>query len=121
MRKESGRPRRVGALMQRELADLIRNTLHDAEAAKANVTGVDTAPDLSHAKVYVTHLRGRARAKPVLDALNAAAGFLRRELARRLKLRSVPELRFHYDDSIERGIELSRLIERARSSDRGDE
>jgi len=124
MRKHSsraspgGRSRRIAALLKRELASLIQRELNDPRTAKVTLTGVDVAPDLSHAKVYVTHLAGREHAREIVAALNNADGFLRRCLAGRIKLRAVPELRFLYDESVERGMAISALIDRARAQDR---
>jgi ribosome-binding factor A len=123
MRKHSsrtspgGRSRRIAALLKRELATLIQVELNDPRTSKATLTGVDVAPDLSHAKVYVTHLAGKEHEREIVKALNKAEGFLRRRLAARIKLRVVPELRFLYDESVERGIAMSVLIDRARAQD----
>lgn len=117
MRKESNRPRRVAELIRRELASMIR-TLDDARTHQATITYVDVSPDLKSARVYFTLLAGAAGAEPVLDAFKRAASHLRRDLARRVSLRVVPELRFHFDESIERGDRLSRLIDKALYEDR---
>jgi len=76
------------------------------------------AADLLHAKVFYTHLAGRAEHEEAERALQHTAGFLRSELARRLSLYSVPQLHFAYDASIESGMELSRLIDDAVAADR---
>jgi ribosome-binding factor A len=82
------------------------------------ITAVEVSPDLSHAKVFVTHLAGSEHGGEVVQALQRTAGFLRTELGRRMKLYSVPQLHFAYDDSIESGMRLSRLIDDAVASDR---
>lgn len=117
MRKETGRTRRIAELLQRELAVLIPRELGDPRLSQLTLTGVDVAPDLSHAKVYITQLSGVANAPATLAVLNRAAGFLRHALRGRLDLRIIPELRFLYDESVERGAEISRLLERARTGD----
>ena len=94
MRKETGRTRRIAELLQRELAVLIPRELGDPRLAQLTLTGVDVAPDLSHAKVYITQLSGVANAPATLAVLNGAAGFLRHALRSRLDLRIIPELRF---------------------------
>ncbi|MDA8364656.1 MAG: 30S ribosome-binding factor RbfA [Gammaproteobacteria bacterium] len=119
MRKQTGRTRRVAELLQRELAVLIPRELSDPRLSQMTLTGVDVAPDLSHAKVYITQLSGAANAPATLAMLNGAAGFLRHILRGRLELRVIPELRFLYDESVERGAEISRLIESARAADGG--
>ena len=73
--------------------------------------------DLSHAKIFVTHLAGREHADEAVKALQHTAGFLRSALARRLSLYSVPALHFAYDDSIETGMKLSQLIDDAVAAD----
>ncbi|MDH4134794.1 MAG: 30S ribosome-binding factor RbfA [Gammaproteobacteria bacterium] len=115
MRKESGRTRKIGELIQRELAGLIAREMNDPRVAQVTITSVDVAPDLSHAKVYITHLAGEAEAKPVLAALKHAAGFLRHALRERVILRHTPELRFVYDVSVEQGDAIERLLAKARA------
>ena len=112
-----GRTRRIAALLKRELAQLIQQELNDSRVTKTTITAMDVAPDLSHAKVYVTHLSGVAHAHEIVGILNKAGGFLRRELAHRIELRTIPQLRFLYDESVERGVALSNLIDRARAED----
>jgi len=115
MRKDTGRTRKIGELIQRELAVLIPREVGDPRVAHATLTSVDVAPDLSNAKVYVTHLGGEAPARTAVAALNHAAGFLRHHLRERVVLRHVPELRFLYDESIERGDTIERLLAKARA------
>lgn len=119
MRKDTGRTRKIGELLQRELAGLIPRAVQDPRVGPLTVTAVDVAPDLSHAKVYITQLTGRAQGAETVKALNHAAGFLRNALRERVTLRAIPALRFHYDESVERGDEISRLIAKARSEDSG--
>ena len=121
MKKHSPRPQRVGDQIQRELAELLRLQIKDPRIGMVTVTAVDVAPDLSHAKIFVTHLGGSEQATAIVSALQHTAGYLRRELSHRLKLYSVPELRFFYDDSIESGIRLSKLIDDAVASDQKPE
>jgi len=105
-----GRPQKVADQIQRELAGVIRRDLQDPRLALVTLTAVDAAPDLSHAVVYFTCL-DRAQAEAAGRALGKAAGFLRSQLARRIKLYTTPELRFKYDESVERGAHLSQLID----------
>jgi ribosome-binding factor A len=113
MHKISNRPLRVAELIKRELAILVPQVLDDPRAHQATFTHVDVSPDLKSARVYFTSLAGSAGAAPVLQMFSHAAGHLRRELAGRVALRVVPELRFYFDASIERGDRLTQLIERA--------
>ena len=78
------------------------------------ITSVDVSPDLSHAKVFFT-LFEKDKLEDTLAGLTRSAGFLRSELARRIKLYTTPQLRFEYDESVERGDRLSRLIDAALS------
>ena len=76
------------------------------------ITSVDVSPDLSHAKVFFT-LLDQQKLKETSEGLKRSAGFLRSQLARRMKLYTTPELRFVFDESVERGDRLSRLIDAA--------
>ena len=105
-----GRPQKVADLIQRELSDLLRRELRDPHVGMVTLTSVDVSPDLSHAKVFFTLLDAE-RKDATAHALQRAAGFLRSQLAHRMKLYTTPELRFAYDESIERGDRLSRLID----------
>lgn len=113
MAKEYSRTRRVGEQMQRELAALIQREIKDPRLGMVTVSGVEVARDYSVAKVFVTVLGGDADVATALDILNAAAGFLRHELGQRMRLRTVPHLKFLFDESIKRGSDLSRLIDEA--------
>jgi len=108
-----GRPQKIADQIQRELSEVIRRDLRDRRLALVTLTSVDAAPDLSHAVVYFTCL-DRAQAEPALQALGKAAGFLRSTLAKRIKLYTTPQLRFKYDESVERGAHLSQLIDSVR-------
>lgn len=118
MKKHSPRPQRVGDQIQRELAELLRVHVKDPRIGMITVTGVDVSPDLQNAKVFFTHLAGVEHAPATIEALQHSAGYLRSELAHRLKLYTVPHLYFHYDDSIESGLRLSKLIDEAVEEDR---
>lgn len=107
-----GRPRKVADLIQRELSDLLRREVRDPRVGMVTITAVDVSPDLSHAKVFFTLLQPER--KPETEkALQRAAGYLRSQIAHRIKLYTTPELRFVYDESIERGDHLSQLIDKA--------
>ncbi len=118
MKKHSQRAQRVGDQIQRELAPLLREDVKDPRVGRITVTSVEVSADLSHAKVFFTHLAGREHAEEAVQALQHTAGYLRRELSHRLQLYSVPQLHFVYDDSIEAGMRLSQLIDDAVASDR---
>lgn len=120
MAKQYSRTQRVADQMQRELAILIQREVRDPRLGMVTITAVDVSRDLAHGKVYFT-LLGKDSDEDVAqnrEILNEVAGFLRMQLGRVMKLRSVPQLHFHYDESIRRGVHLSSLIERAVAEDR---
>lgn len=104
---------RIADQIQRELAELVRLELRDPRVKLVTLTGVELSRDQSHAKVYFTTLGPAEDASACGEGLSRAAGFLRAGLAHRLSTRTVPELHFAYDESIERGVKLSRLIDEA--------
>lgn len=118
MPKEFSRTRRVGEQMQRELAQLIQQEIHDPRLGMVTVSAVKVTRDLSLARVYITVLGEDADPAQSLKVLSGASGFLRHELARRMVIRSVPELRFQFDESVVRGREISSLIDEALAEDR---
>ena len=107
--RSSGRPQKLGDLIQRELSELVQRELRDPRVGMITLTGVDVSPDFSHAKVFFTCL-SREHLQDATEGLKRASGFLRSQLAKRIKLYTTPELRFEYDESVERGDRLSRLI-----------
>ena len=119
MMKAFPRTRRVGEQIRRELAELIRDELRDPRLALVSMTSVEVSRDLGHAKVFITVMgeNDEDKIKQNVRVLNDAAGYLRMLLGKAMKLRSVPQLHFHYDESITRGVRLSALIERAVSED----
>ena len=112
MKKKSGRPQKLGDLIQREISELVQRELRDPRVGMITITSVDVSPDLSHAKVFYTTL-DPAHVEEAAQGLKRAAGFLRSQLAKRNKMNTTPELRFAYDESVERGDRLSRLIDAA--------
>jgi ribosome-binding factor A len=105
---------RIADQIQRELAEVIRTELRDPRVGvMVTLTGVEVSPDGSHAKVFFTALGGEPAVRDAGEGLQSAAGFLRKELAHRLSTRTVPELHFAFDESVERGVRLSRLIDEA--------
>jgi ribosome-binding factor A len=121
MAKEFSRTQRIGDQMQRELALLIQREIKDPRLGLITITAVDVSRDLSHAKIFITIMGqddDQEAIKGNLRILNDAAGFLRMQLGKSMKLRTVPQLHCNYDASIRRGGELSSLIERAVAEDR---
>lgn len=116
MGRRAGRAQKVGDQIQRELSDVLQRELRDPGVGLVTLTAVDMSPDCAYATVYFSCLEA-ARAPEAKAALERAAGFLRSQLARRMRLRETPQLRFVYDESIERGDRLARLIESVRPRD----
>lgn len=118
--REFKRTDRVADQLQQELAVLIQREVKDPRLGMVTVSGVTVSRDLGYADVYITLLGDNEaeRIKENLAVLKRAAGFLRSQIARRIKLRHVPDLRFHYDESVVRGQRLSSLIDEAVASDR---
>jgi ribosome-binding factor A len=105
-----GRPQKIADLMQRELSELLQREVRDPRVGMVTLTSVDVSPDLSHAKVFFTILNSEKKDETT-KGLQRAASFLRSQLSRRLSMYTTPELRFVYDESVERGDRLSRLID----------
>jgi len=115
--RDNSRGRRIADQIQRLLAELIQTEVRDPRLGMVTITAVEVTHELEHAKVFFTVLGDAAQAEETGHILNHAAGFLRSALARRLKLRTTPQLHFVYDTSIEHGNRLSALIDQAVSSD----
>ena len=109
MKKGQGRPQRLGDLIQREVSELIRLELRDPRVGMITITSVDVSPDITHAKIFFTVLE-KEKLPETLEGLKRSAGFLRSQLAKRVKMYTIPELRFVYDETVERADHLSRLI-----------
>ena len=121
MPKEFSRSSRVAEQVQRELAELIRLELKDPRVGLITLTGVELTPDYAHAKVFYTTLAETAARQDIDVGLRRASGFLRRELGRRIRIHTLPELHFVFDESVERRDRLPRLIDEAVASDRKHE
>jgi ribosome-binding factor A len=108
----SERLRRVNEAVRQVLSDAITADLKDPRVGFVTVTAVRTSPDLRHAHVYVSVLGAEAERAATLDGLRSAHGFLQRRVAGELRLKHTPTLAFEYDDSVDRGMRISELIER---------
>jgi ribosome-binding factor A len=108
------RPERVAQQMRREVASILERDLRDPRLQDrwVSVTDVEVTGDLSMARIYVSILEGGPSREQALEALQSASGFVRHELAERLGLREVPEIRFLLDTSIERGARVEELLRR---------
>lgn len=115
MPRPSGRSRKVGDQIQRELSDIIHRDLRDPRVGLITLTGVDVSPDCAYATVYFTCLEGE-RLPAARAGLERATPFLRSQLGKRIKIWTTPEIKFVYDESVERGDRLSQLIDSANKS-----
>jgi len=112
---------RVNNLIRREISELLQRQVKDPRLGNfIIITGVSASPDLKYAKIFVSSINTKVEKKEMLNGLTAASGFLRNELARRLKLRRIPELSFQWDDSIERGTHLLDVIDQLSNEDTPD-
>ncbi|MEX3526744.1 MAG: 30S ribosome-binding factor RbfA [Burkholderia sp.] len=100
--------------IQRDLSELIMREVKDPRIGIVTIQSVELTPDYAHAKVYFTALTGDPL--QTQGALNHAAGHLHNLLFKRLHIYTVPTLHFHYDQTIEKAVEMSRLIEQANST-----
>jgi len=117
MPRDYPRSRRIAEQVQRELSDIVRLELKDPRVGMITITDVEVSPDQSHARIFFTLLGDQPKIDDATAGLQHAAGFLRSQLAQRMKLRIVPRLQFKYDESVERGMRLSQLIDAAIAQD----
>lgn len=103
--------RRVNEVIREVLAAAIATDLKDPRIGFVTVTDVDTSPDLRAARVFVSVLGSEDDRHNALEGLQSAHGFLQGRIASELRIKRTPTLTFHYDDSIERGARLSRLLD----------
>ncbi|HKF94549.1 MAG TPA: 30S ribosome-binding factor RbfA [Gammaproteobacteria bacterium] len=117
MPREFPRAYRVGEQLHRELARLIHDTVKDPRVGMVTVVDVAMSRDLAYAKVYFTVIGDDETARASEAGLNRAAKFLRSEVGRRIQMRGVPELRFIYDDTQQKGARVDALIDAAIKED----
>ncbi|MDR0233290.1 MAG: 30S ribosome-binding factor RbfA [Zoogloeaceae bacterium] len=110
--KSFSRADRVAEQIRRDLARIIQNELKDPRVGMISLTHVELTPDYAHARIFFSTL-DISHLPDIQKGLSRAAGFLRHELGRRVRLHTLPELHFIHDDSLERGTSLSRLIDEA--------
>lgn len=106
------RIQRLNSLLRHEISELLQRQVKDPRLGSfVAVTEVSISPDLRHARIFVSHIGSEEEKQETLSALASASSFFRRELTKRLRLRRIPELSFQWDDSIERGVHLLKLID----------
>lgn len=118
MGKEFSRSQRVAEQVRRELAELIRLEVKDPRVGMISLTDVEISPDFSHAKVFFSSMRGEEGLQDIQRGLRNASGFLRRELGKRIRIHTLPELHFLFDKSVLEGSRLSALIDETIRADR---
>ena len=111
---------RVSEQVRRELSELLQFEVKDPRVKFISLTDVELTPDYAHAKIFFTSLQPPEKLPDVERGLKAATGFLRRELGRRVRIHTTPDLHFVYDQSVERGMVLSQLIDTANSQTAAD-
>jgi ribosome-binding factor A len=116
MPNEFSRGDKVAGLIAREIAVLIQQDLRDPRLGLVTISEVKVSRDLGFADVYFTVLPVD-KSTVAEQVLNGAGGFLRKELSKRITIRTTPRLRFHYDETIDKGARLSRAIDNALASD----
>jgi ribosome-binding factor A len=114
MAKEFSRKQRVSEQMRRELADLLMFEVKDPRVNGVTLTEVEVTGDMAHAKVFYVAPKF---SKGLQEGLDKASGYLRSQVAKRMLLRTVPQLHFVYDDSIDNGMKMAQLIDAALASD----
>lgn len=112
MRKNSIKNTRIIMEVQRELSQIIRSEIKDPRIHPlTSVVAVEVTPDLKYCKAYISVLGDEEAGKATIEGLRSAASFVRRELAHRVNLRNTPEIKFILDQSIEYGVNMSKLID----------
>ncbi|MDW2797374.1 30S ribosome-binding factor RbfA [Clostridium boliviensis] len=112
MRKNSIKNTRINMEVQKELSQIIRQEIKDPRIhPMTTVVSVEVTPDLKFCKAYISILGDEEAGKATIEGLKSAEGYIRRELARRVNLRNTPEIKFILDQSIEYGVNMSRLID----------
>lgn len=104
------RSNRIAEEIKRDIANLLRDELKDPRIGFVTLTSVEVSNDLRHAKVFVSTMEAAEEREKTLQALNKAQGFIRNELGKRLRLRYTPEIVFVFDESIEHGAKILKLL-----------
>lgn len=121
MHDPTHRTERLADQIRAEIAQMIREELNDPRIGFATITRVDLTADLQHARVRVSVLGGEPAAQATLEGMVSAAGYVRRELGRRLRLRRTPEVEFLLDHGPEESIRLEGLMQQIHPQDKGND
>jgi len=117
----TARTNRIDELLRQEIGSIIARDIADPRVGFATITGVETAPDLRHAKVFVSVIGQAADRKDTVRALGRAMPFIRHELGKRLRLRRIPEFHLELDETLERGTRVLRLLDELEAGNAPDE
>lgn len=118
MRKNSVKNTRVNGEVMRVLAEVIRSEIKDPRInPMTSVVALEVAPDLKTCKAWISVLGNEESQKDTLAGLKSAEGYIRNQLARKINLRNTPEIRFIIDQSIEYGVNMSRMIDEVNRAD----
>ena len=101
---------RVSETIKEEISQILRQELKDPRVGFITVTGVEAAQDLGHARVFVSIMGNQEQIAESMRTLKGAAGFVRSELGKRIRLRHTPQLDFQLDGTIEQGVKIARLL-----------
>jgi len=116
----SFRIERVQELLKEVISEVMRE-LKDPRVGFATITDVVVSPDLRHAKIFVSILGKEEERQGTMIGLNNARGFIRREISKNIRLKHIPDLTFHFDESIERGVRVVHIIHEVMKADAASE
>jgi len=105
------RAQRIADRVREELSELLIHEISDPRLLGVSVTDVTVDRELSYANIYVSAIEGSERSQEILEGLESAQGFIRRELTQRVELRTFPRLRFHWDPTFERADHIEKLFD----------
>jgi len=108
---QSRRPQRLALQIQHEISTMLFRDVKDRRIGMVTVTGVDMSPDLRYARVFVSCMGTAEEKAATMEALRHAAGWIRRELGQRIRMKFLPEVEFRTDDSLDYGDRIDRLLE----------
>jgi len=120
VQREFSRTERVSEQLKRELSELLRREFDDKRFTWLSINEVTVATDFAHAKIFISSLQDLSAEAiaELIEDLNHAGGFLRKILGKRLRLRMIPQLHFHFDSALQRGLAMTHLIDEVVAEDR---
>lgn len=106
----SNRASRVAEIIKEEISLMLEYEVKDPRVGLVTITDVEVSPDLRHAKAFFSTLEKSEKKEQTLAGLESAKGYIRRELGKRLRMKYIPEIEFHFDLSIEKGMRIAEII-----------